>query len=216
MQAFFWRSLPEVLLRTARETALVHIHNMLTSITVNDILSVHIIILQENEVNKMVTKTIQLEFADPSVRAIDYIQDIRKAAEYAGLNLYSRYDVRLQHPMPTPDNNVIVDIMIPDEIADTFSIGNHLRGVSAYLLSKCGDRYQKFLVGKRLLYYTEVSDESFEPMGLAMVDRLEAIVEFTKLLERSDDEALDQIRRMMAILKEPDTVIKFGGIGRGQ
>jgi len=154
------------------------------------------------EVAKMVTKRIQLEFADPSVRAIDYIQDIRKAAESAGLNLYSRYDVQLQYPMPTADDKVVVEIKIPDEIADTFAVGNHLRGISNYLLSRCGDRYQRFLVGKRLLNYVEVSESDHEPTGLAMVDRLEAIVSFTKLLERSDDEALDQISRILVILKE--------------
>lgn len=150
----------------------------------------------------MVTKKIQLEFADPSIRAIDYIQDIRKAAENAGLNLFARYDVQLQYPMPTVDDRVVVEIYIPDEIADTFAVGNHLRGISNYLLSRYGDRYQKFLVGKRLLNYIEVSDTDQEPKGLAAVDRLEAIVAFAKLLERSDDEAMDQISRILLILKE--------------
>ena len=150
----------------------------------------------------MVTKKIQLEFADPSIRAIDYIQDIRKAAENAGLNLFARYDVQLQYPMPTADDRVVVEIYIPDEIADTFAVGNHLRGISNYLLSRYGDRYQKFLVGKRLLNYIEVSDTDQEPKVLAVVDRLEAIVAFAKLLERSDDEAMDQISRILLILKE--------------
>ncbi len=150
----------------------------------------------------MVTKKIQLEFADPSIRAIDYIQDIRKAAENAGLNLFARYDVQLQYPMPTADDRVVVEIYIPDEIADTFAVGNHLRGISNYLLSRYGDRYQKFLVGKRLLNYIEVSDTDQEPKGLAVVDRLEAIVAFAKLLELSDDEAMDQISRILLILKE--------------
>ena len=150
----------------------------------------------------MVTKKIQLEFADPSVRAIDHIQDIRQAAVSAGLNLNSRYDVQLQYPMPTADDRVVVEIKIPDEIAETFAVGNHLRGISNYLLSRCGDRYQKYLVGKRLLNYIEVSDSEHKPAGLAMIDRLEAVGAFAKLLERSDDEALDQISRILVILKE--------------
>lgn len=150
----------------------------------------------------MVTKTIQLEFADPNVRAIDYIQDIRKAAENAGLNLFSRYDVQLQYPMPTVDDRVVVEIKIPEEIAETFAVGNHLRGISNYLLSRCGDRYKAFLVGKRLLNYIEVQESDQPPEGFAMVDRLEAIVSFAKLLERSDDEAMDAISRILIILKE--------------
>ena len=177
---------------------------LLTKNGTSCILSVSIILLSERiqEETKMVSKRIQLEFADPNIRAIDYIQDIRKAAENAGLNLYSRYDVQLQYPMPTADDKVVVEIKIPDEIAETFAVGNHLRGISNYLLNQCGDRYQRFLVGKRLLNYVEVSESEHEPTGLAMVDRLEAVVSFTKLLERSDNEALDQISRILTILKE--------------
>ena len=149
----------------------------------------------------MITKIIQIEFANPSIRAIDHIQDIRKAAENAGLNLFSRYDVRLQYPMPDGDR-VVLEIKIPDEIAEKFAIGNHLRGISNFLLSRCGDRYQPYLVGKRLLNYTEVTEGSREPTGLAMVDRLEAVAAFAKLLERSDEEALDQISRILVVLKE--------------
>jgi len=149
----------------------------------------------------MRTKKIQIEFADPSIRAIDHIQDIRKAAENAGMNLFSRYDVQLQYPMPDGDR-VIVEIRIPDEIAETFAIGNHLRGISSFLLSRCGNRYQPYLVGKRLLNYTEVQKDRRESEGLAMVDRLEAVAQFAKLLERSDEEALDQIGRILVILKE--------------
>lgn len=150
----------------------------------------------------MVSKTIQLEFADPSIRAIDHIQDIRKAAEKAGLNLFSRYEVMLQCPMPTTDNRVVVEIRIPEKIEKTFAVGNHLRGISNYLLSQCGDRYQQHLVGKRLLNYIEVSGDNLESSAPAMVDRLEAIVSFTKLLERSDGEALDAISRILVILNE--------------
>ena len=88
----------------------------------------------------LVTKRIQIEFADPTIKAIDYIQDIRKAAENAGLNLFSRYDVQLQYPMPDGDR-VVVEIKIPEEIVDTFAVGNHLRGISTYLLSKGSNRY---------------------------------------------------------------------------
>ena len=149
----------------------------------------------------MITKKIQIEFADPGIRAIDHIQDIRKAAENAGLNLFSRYDVQLQYPMPDGDR-VVVEIKIPDKIAETFAVGNHLRGISNFLLSRCGNRYQSHLVGNRLLNYTVVKESCRESAGLAMVDRLEAVAAFAKLLERSDEEAMDQISRILVILKE--------------
>ena len=149
----------------------------------------------------MHTKKVQIEFADSNIRAIDHIQDIRKAAENAGLNLFSRYDVQLQYPMPDGDR-VVVEIMIPDEIAETFAVGNHLRGISKFLLSRCRNCNQPSFVGKRLLNYTEVKEDFREPVGLAMVDRLEAVAAFAKLLERSDKEALDQISRILVVLKE--------------
>lgn len=149
----------------------------------------------------MVTKRIQIEFADPGIRAIDHIQDIRKAAENAGLNLYSRYNVQLQYPMPDGDR-VVVEIKIPEEIAVTFKIGNHLRGISNFLLSTWNDRYHPYLVGKRLLNYNELDESDQKEIGLAAVDRLEAVAAFARLLERNDEEAMDMISRILVILKE--------------
>ena len=149
----------------------------------------------------LVTKRIQIEFADPAIRAIDHIQDIRKAAENAGLNLYSRYNVQLQYPMPDGER-VVVEIKIPEEIADTFAIGNHLRGISNYLLSKWNDRYHQYFIGKRLLNYNELDESDKGDPGFAAVDRLEAVASFAKLLERNDEEAMDAISRILIILKE--------------
>ena len=88
----------------------------------------------------LISKYIQIDFADSRIRTIDAIHDIRKAAESAGLNLYSRYDVQLQYPMPSGGDKVVVEVKIPEEIINTFSIGNHLRGISAYLLKYCNGK----------------------------------------------------------------------------
>ena len=148
------------------------------------------------------TKTVRIEFADQCIRAVDHISDIRKAAESASLNLFSRYDVRLDTPMPTANDSVVVNVKIPEEIIESFKLGAHLRGISDYLLKQYRDRYQKHLVGKRLLYYIDVSGSELEPTGIATIDRFEAIADFARLLERSDDEALDQINRILVILNE--------------
>lgn len=95
-----------------------------------------------------------------------------------------------------------IEIKIPEEIVDTFSVGNHLRGISTYLLKKCDGRYDKHLVGKRLLNYTEIPTPEVRTDKIPMIDCLEAIIVFTKLLERSDAEALDYINRILIILKE--------------
>ena len=65
----------------------------------------------------------------------------RKAAENAGLNLFSRYRVRLQYPMPTDNDGVVVDIVIPDEIAATFAVGNHL--CARYCRCVCGGKKRR-------------------------------------------------------------------------
>ncbi|MCI7721882.1 MAG: hypothetical protein MSS14_02920 [Mediterraneibacter faecis] len=150
----------------------------------------------------LVSKVIQIEFTDSSIQAADAIYDIRKAAESASLNLYSRYHVQLQYPMLVDDDKVVVELKIPKEIVDTFSVGNHLRGISTYLLKRCGGRYDKYLVGKRLLNYIEIPAPEMQTDKLPTVDRLEAIVSFAKLLERSDSEAMDYINRILIILKE--------------
>lgn len=154
----------------------------------------------------MVSKYVQIEFADPRIRAIDAAQDIRKAIRSASLNLYSRYDVQLQYPVWT-DDKVVIEVRIPEEIVDTFKVGYRLRGISAYLLKYCKGRYDQYLVGKRLLTYTvlpENADEQ-EPKGLSMFDRLEAVAKFARLLERNDYEAMDYTARIVMILNEADT-----------
>lgn len=150
----------------------------------------------------LVSKKVQIEFADSKKRAVDAIYDIRKAAEYAGLNLYSRYAVQLQMPMVYDDDKVVIEIKIPEKIAESFAVGNHLRGIALYLLKNCNGRYDQYVIGKRLLNYNEIPSPEIKTERLAMVDRLEAIVSFTQLLERSDIEAMDRINRILIILNE--------------
>ena len=48
----------------------------------------------------LIAKKVRIDFASPEIKAYDCIGDIRKATEHAGLNLYSRYGIQLQYPMP--------------------------------------------------------------------------------------------------------------------
>ena len=143
-------------------------------------------------------KYIQIEFADPSIRAIDHIQYIRDAAHSAGMNLFSRYDVQLDYPMPYGDR-VIVEIRIPVEIADGFAVGNHLRGMSDYLLKRSPDIYKDKQVGKRLLNYVEVSDPNMSS-EMTDFDSLDLMIAFAALLKKRDDLSLDKIRTIASVL----------------
>ena len=150
----------------------------------------------------LISKNIQIEFADSTVKAIDAIHDIREGVRSASLNLYSRYGVQIQMPMVYGEDKVVVEVKIPDEIVDTFSIGPHLKGVAAYLLKQCNGRYDDYLVGKRLLRYTAIATPDASEIKFRMEDRLEAISMFAKLLERSDEEAMDAISKILMIIKE--------------
>lgn len=70
----------------------------------------------------LVSKNIQIEFADSSMKAIDAIHDIREGVRSASLNLYSRYDVQIQTPMLYGEDKVVVEIKIPEEKVETFAI----------------------------------------------------------------------------------------------
>lgn len=155
----------------------------------------------------LVSKNIQIEFANSSMKAINAIHDIREGVKNASLNLYSRYDVQIQTPMLYGDDKVVVEIKIPEEIVETFSIGPHLKGVSSYLLKNCNGRYDRYVVGKRLLVYTEVASPSMSKNKFPMEDRLEAVAKFAKLLERSDEEATNVISQILIILKNTENVI---------
>lgn len=105
----------------------------------------------------MVTKTILIHFANPRIRAVDHFSDICEAADHAHYNLYIRHKVRLYAPYQS-DNNVFIKMEIPDESCENFNPGNHLRGISAYLIKKHGDAYRKYRVGNRLFYFLSVED----------------------------------------------------------
>lgn len=150
----------------------------------------------------LISKNIQIEFADSTIKAIDAIHDIREGVRSASLNLYSRYGVQIQTPMVYGDDKVVVEVKIPKEIVDTFAIGPHLKGVAAYLLKQCNGRYDDYLVGKRLLSYTEIAAPDASENKFHMEDRLEAVSKFAKLLERSDEEAMDAISKILMIIKE--------------
>lgn len=155
----------------------------------------------------LVSKNLQIDFADSSMKAIDAIHDIREGVRSASLNLYSRYDVQIQTPMLYDGDKVVVEIKIPEEIVETFSIGPHLKGVANYLLKNCNGRYDQYVVGKRLLVYTEVAAPDMSDNQFPMEDRLEAVAKFARLLERSDEDAMNAISQILVILKDSENSI---------
>lgn len=161
----------------------------------------------------MVTKKIQIEFADPMIKAVDYLQDIREAAEKASLNLYARFDIQLGYPMPDEQcEYVYVEIRIPESMAENFAYGNRLRGISIYLLKKYPEKYEPHVKSRRLLTYFEIEDTSVEVANTENeIDRFEAMIQFAKLLKCTDDRSNQKIERIVEILNEDDKGEKHAG-----
>lgn len=150
----------------------------------------------------LITKTVKIEFANSEWHAVDSIQDLRKAAQSASLNLFSKYDVRLEAPRIIDDSQVVMDVRIPEGIVDTFSIGNHLRGVAAFMVKYCDGRYRNAIVGNRLLKYTVIPTPGKDNDQISVIQRLTIMSEMAELLKNSDSVTNDKISRIITILHE--------------
>ena len=127
-----------------------------------------------------VTKYIKIEFASPNIKAIDALQDIVQAIKHATVNLKSRYDVTIEKLRVYSEDNVIIEMSIPISICENFSIGRHLKGISNYLLKQCNGKYDEYVVGKRLLFYTEVPTPTISIENTEM-DKFEITQRFINL-----------------------------------
>ena len=150
----------------------------------------------------LVTKTVQIEFADSNWNTADHIIDLRKARQSASLNLFSRYGVRLEEPRLISDSQVVMDVRIPEEIVSTFSIGNHLRGLSAFLIKYCNGKYSDALVGNRLLNYIAIPTPGEHDDNFSLSQRLSVISELSELMKNTDSITNDKIARIITIIHE--------------
>lgn len=147
-----------------------------------------------------------MDFADTNIRAIDYIQDLRKATDHARLNLFGRYNIRLEAPMPDGDR-VYLELRIPDELADGFKCSKRLKGIASWLL-RYGEGYDKHVVQNRLLVYTIADAQSgltiSEASRLTGDEKIKVIERMAALLLRTDDVATKRVQRIIDILEECD------------
>lgn len=151
----------------------------------------------------LVEKKVRVDFASSEIKAYDCINDIRKAAEHAGLNLYSRYGIQLQYPMPE-DDQVTLRIRIPEELSYNFKTGNRLRGIASYMLKHFHDKYNQYLIGNRLLVYTDIG-EAVRPDDVVTENaKIKAISKFAALLLREDPASKERADRIMDILNEEE------------
>ena len=94
-------------------------------------------------------------------------------------------------------------VTIPYDIASTFKIGYHLRGVSAYLMRNYKETFSPLIVAKKLLIYTVIPTQTYNDNNeLTINDRLTAISTFSELLKNTDETSMNKITRILDILKE--------------
>lgn len=128
-----------------------------------------------------------IKFVNPSLNIYHAISDMSDAIKNASYNLYSRYGVTILKPVIYTDDAVVVKLKIPQ---NDFSIGRHLRGISKYLLEKCNDRYSRYVVGTRLLTYTELPDKYYDYIfetTACVANRALTLDEATYLINRKPD-----------------------------
>lgn len=145
---------------------------------------------------------VQVDLASTATTAYEHFPEIKKALENASLGLYSKYDVQIKD-IQTAGEQVIMHVTIPDDIASTFKIGYHLRGVSAYLMKNYKETFSPLIVAKKLLVYTVIPTQTYnDESELTLNDRLTAISNFSELLKNTDAASMNKITRILDILKE--------------
>ena len=90
----------------------------------------------------------------------DHYDDVLNACHHASLNLELRHKVKMTN-VSFFEGAVFITLDIPNTAAKTFSIGNHLRGISSYLIKNCDFDYGQYRIGKRLLQYVDLGDVDY-------------------------------------------------------
>lgn len=120
----------------------------------------------------MITKKVLISFAKAGETFGGRKTEIVEAIEFASKNLFAKHGVHILNIDINDDNDTILMLSIPDDIAGSFSVGNHLRGISQYLL-KNYPKYKDFLVGKRLLSYKVLPEKNIEKVVIDNSDSID-------------------------------------------
>lgn len=147
-------------------------------------------------------QTVQIDLESPASTSYEHFAEIKRAVENASLNLYSKYGVQIKDTQAV-GGQVVMHVAISDEIVDSFKIGYHLRGISAFLMKNYRETFAPLVVGKKLLDYTIIPTQTYtDDSELTFNDRFSAISAFSELLKNSDEASINKITRILDILKE--------------
>ena len=148
---------------------------------------------------KYISRFVQLDFADPMIDASDNIEYIREAVEFAKCNLLSRHGILLEPPIITEFNRVVIEVKVPEDKNENFSIGKRLRGIPAYLLRTYPEKFHK--QNNRVFFYRESDTiRKDDHSKISLWVRTNAMSKFATLLNRDDEESINKILEIIRIL----------------
>lgn len=149
----------------------------------------------------MLTK-VYLEFANSKIRACDHIYALDQAVRNASMNLKQKHNIDIE--LESIGKYVFIWVNTNDD--EVINYGNHLRGISRYLLKHdwADINFSDYLVGNRLLnYYPETK---FQPYAdsLTQKDRINTveILKDLHLLRNVLDRLIEYVDRNIEIKKE--------------
>jgi hypothetical protein len=100
-------------------------------------------------------KTVVIFFRDPRIQMVEHLDKINEAVDHAERNLCARHNVKIQG-RGLYGNGYAIGLDIPSD--SDFNIGQHLRGLSLYLLKKYSSIYSPMKQGTSLLSYHDANN----------------------------------------------------------
>ena len=104
----------------------------------------------------MTEKRVCIDFASPAIFAAEYFDRLKEAVYGVSCNLWIRHKTRIRINKEG-EYLVVLTLQIPDDSAESFSFGRHLRGIAQYLLRDYPEEFEQYRVGNRLLVYKELT-----------------------------------------------------------
>lgn len=101
---------------------------------------------------------VYIGYKDPKYDIRDDMGPLRDAVTWASHNLALRHRIKLEGPYGEGEK---VYVRLSGKIADNFNIGNHLRGISNYLMKNFSYIKQfNYTPGQGLLYFIEKENKN--------------------------------------------------------
>lgn len=97
----------------------------------------------------------QIEMTNRMIDTADHYADILVAVGHAGLDIYSKCGMQIQHPLLN-DGKMYMDIKIPDCLPSDFESEKQLWRISEYMVRLWGAKYRGMMVDDSLLSFQRV------------------------------------------------------------